>query len=86
MVKGVSKQVIVVNSPDKKLFDQAIFILSEGALKQSGVSDDVLLKEAKRIINLPDKTVTTRAPLRFVGSLLAGAGFTGAIWLLTAIL
>ena len=28
MVKGISRQVIVVHSPDPKLFEQAIFILS----------------------------------------------------------
>ena len=30
MVKGVSRQVIVVHSPDPKLFEQAIFILKDG--------------------------------------------------------
>ena len=29
MVKGISKQVIVVHSPDPKLFEQAIFILKK---------------------------------------------------------
>ena len=29
MVKGISRQVIVVQSPDPKLFDQAIFILRD---------------------------------------------------------
>ena len=32
MVKGISRQVIVVRSPDQKLFEQAIFILREEAL------------------------------------------------------
>ena len=27
MVKGISRQVIVVHAPDPKLFEQAIFIL-----------------------------------------------------------
>ena len=27
MVKGISRQVILVHSPDPKLFEQAIFIL-----------------------------------------------------------
>ena len=44
MVKGVSKQVIMVRSPDKKLFEQAIFILKEGARP---VTDEMLLREAK---------------------------------------
>ena len=32
MVKGISRQVIVVHSPDPKLFEQAIFILKDGAV------------------------------------------------------
>ena len=31
MVKGVTRQVIVVKSPDPKLFEQAIFIMREDA-------------------------------------------------------
>ena len=50
MVKGISRQVIVVHSPDPKLFEQAIFILRDG---QQGVTDEALLKEAKRLINAP---------------------------------
>ena len=36
MVKGISRQVIVVRSPDPKLFEQAIFILREDALGKDG--------------------------------------------------
>lgn len=39
MVKGISRQVIVVRSPDPKLFEQAIFILREDALGKDGMSD-----------------------------------------------
>ena len=45
MVKGISRQVIMVHSPDPKLFEQAIFILKEDAA-QNGVTDEALLKEA----------------------------------------
>ena len=48
MVKGISKQVIVVHSPDPKLFEQAIFILKEDA---QGVTDEQLLKEANRALH-----------------------------------
>ena len=51
MVKGISKQVIVVNSPDKKLFEQAIFILNENAVEKDGVTDEMLLKEAQQAIH-----------------------------------
>ena len=33
MVKGVTRQVVVVKSPDPKLFEQAIFLLREEALE-----------------------------------------------------
>ena len=45
MVKGVSRQVIVVKSPDEKMFEQAIFILRTDA---ESLSDEMLLKEAQR--------------------------------------
>ena len=53
MVKGISRQVIVVHSPDPKLFEQAIFILKDEAVGQEGVTDEALLKEAKKLISAP---------------------------------
>ena len=55
MVKGISKQVIVVHSPDPKLFEQAIFILKESAVGQEGITDAALLKEANRLIREPSQ-------------------------------
>ena len=45
MVKGTSRQVIVVQGTEPKLFEQAIFILRDNALG-AGISEDALLKEA----------------------------------------
>ena len=46
MVKGVSRRVIVVDSPDPQVFEQAIFILSgDGA----GVSQQQLVDQAVRV-------------------------------------
>ena len=39
MVKGISRQVIVVHSPDPKLFEQAIFILKDNAVGE-GITDE----------------------------------------------
>ena len=55
MVKGTSRQVIVVHAPEEKLFDQAIFILRENAVGEGGVSDEALLREAKRYLEVPGK-------------------------------
>ena len=43
MVKGISRQVIVVHAPEPKLFEQAIFMLKENAA-QEGVTDEALLR------------------------------------------
>ena len=83
MVKGVSRQVIVVHSPDPKLFDQAIFILKDEAVGQ-GITEEALLKEAQQVIRGPLK----KRKLRLYGPVWAcgGALVTGLAWLLTAIL
>ena len=83
MVKGISKQVIVVQNPDKELFDQAIFILKDGAVKQ-GVTEDALLREARQAIHDPEK----KRYLRYYGPVWAfgGAAATGLIWLVSSFL
>ena len=79
MVKGISRQVILVQSPETQLFEQAIFILKEDA---ATVSDEMLLREAKGIINSGKKRK------RYNGAFWAccGAAATGVIWLFTIFL
>ena len=83
MVKGISKQVIVVHAPDPKLFEQAIFILKEDAVGQ-GITDEELLKEARQVIHTPIRS----RKLRYYGPVWAcgGALVTGMVWLLTVLL
>lgn len=86
MVKGVSRQVIVVQCPDKKLFEQAIFILTEEAVA-SGVTDEMLLKQANAAIRC-----TKRKPRKSRSFLPApvwagaGAALTGLVWLISSLL
>jgi hypothetical protein len=83
MVKGISRQVIVVHSPDPQLFEQAIFILRDG---QKGVSDEALMKEAKRLISMSHSGKKNR--LFYAGPVWAcgGALLTCVVWLITALL
>ncbi len=83
MVKGVSKQVIVVHSPDKELFDQAIFILKDDAVSK-GITEEALLKEANQALRDPEK----KRYLRYYGPAWAcgGAAVTALVWLLTVVL
>lgn len=85
MVKGISRQVIVVQSPDQKLFEQAIFILKDNAVSEEGITDDALLKEARRLIqgSAPKKRkLSAYGPVWACG----GAVLTGLVWLLTVLL
>ena len=88
MVKGISKQVIVVRQPDAKLFEQAIFLLREDALG-AGVSDEELLRQANRAANRYLQSAGTGSPRRLwpkLAWMLAGAGATLLIWLGTVLL
>ncbi len=48
MVKGISRQIIVVKSPDKRMFEQAIFILREDAVENGGVTEEAIIEQANR--------------------------------------
>lgn len=86
MVKGISRQVIVVHSPDPKLFEQAIFILKDGAVGRDGITDEALLKEARQLIR--SDTGRNGRRLSAYGPVWAcgGAVLTGIAWLLTVLL
>lgn len=50
VVKGLNKRVVVIKSPDPKIFEQAIFIVREDYRSGSGREVDVL-KEAEKVAN-----------------------------------
>lgn len=81
MVKGISRQVIMVRSPDPQLFEQAIFILKDSAVKE-GITDEMLLKEAKQAIGREKKHgLGSRLFWAFLGAALAGGIFAVTLFL-----
>ena len=86
MVKGVSRQVIVVQSPDQKLFDQAIFILKDEAVGKSGITDEMLLKTANRLLHSSGNGNGGKRRLYGPAWACAGALTTALVWLLTVLL
>ena len=48
MVKGISRRVVVVDSPDQRFFEQAIFIVRNDAAGE-GVTSRELGEEARRV-------------------------------------
>jgi hypothetical protein len=91
MVKGVSKQVIVVKSPDGRMFDQAIFILREDALGEDGVDEETIIEQANRAASGYLQSAVTggrgshwRLPRPCWAA--AGGGLVGLAWLLSILL
>ena len=91
MVKGISKQVIVVKSPDPRFFEQAIFIVREDALGREGVTDEEILKEAGRVADGYARTGVPRVQ-RILGHIpLAaytafGALAVGVLWIVSSLI
>ena len=82
MVKGISRQVIVVDAPEPKLFEQAIFILKDDV--GEGVTDELLLKEAQQAIQGSARQRKKRFFYLYAAVWAAvGALITGGLWLLT---
>ena len=49
MIKGISRQVIVVRSPDRRFFEEAIFIVREGTVGSRGVTADQIVAQARQV-------------------------------------
>lgn len=62
MVKGITKQVIVVKTPVSGMFEQAIFILGDNVTDASSVDADGILSEACAIAD--DYVRTHCAPMQ----------------------
>ncbi len=82
MVKGVSRQVIVVHAPDPELFEQAIFILKDDAVGD-GMTQEKLLREAKQILYQEEWTGRKRHPILYT---LCGAALVATLWMLSLLL
>ena len=89
MVKGTSRRVIVVDSPDPKLFEQAIFIVKNEAFAKEGVTSQQVLGEACRIAQGYAARQTARTPVWkrvpwwgwiAAGAALAAAAIAMVIW------
>ena len=84
MVKGTSRQVVVVRAPDPELFDEAIFLVRADRSAEE-VSEEKLLAEANRAAKryVSERLSTGRREwlLRVAFAFLGAAAAIG-IWLL----
>ncbi len=81
VVKGTSKRVVVVKSPDPKFFEQAIFILREDIRARLGSDSSDVLREAQRVADnyvknyvSEPKNFLSRMPHSFFAALGAAGG------------
>ena len=90
MVKGISRRVVVVDSPDQRFFEQAIFIVRNDAAGE-GVTSRELVEEARRVARNYASGNHGRFS-RFWHNLspvvytLMGAAGIGLIWLIAALI
>ena len=90
MVKGISRRVVVVDSPDQRYFEQAIFIVRNDAAG-GGVSARELVEEARRVARNyagGDHGRFTRTWRNLTPAVytLLGAGGIGLVWMVAALL
>lgn len=90
MVKGISRRVVVVDSPDQRFFEQAIFIVRNDAAGE-GVTSRELVEEAKRVARSYAGSGHGRlsrawrdlSPALYT---LMGAAAIGLVWLVVALI
>lgn len=87
MIKGTSKRVVVVNNPDPKMFEQAIFIVREDVFKRPDRSKSDILREARQVADRyikstvlpPRRSLLLRLPGWVYAAL--GAALSVVVWL-----
>ena len=89
MVKGISRRVVVVDSPDQWYFEQAIFIVRNDAAGE-GVTAQALVEEARRVARNyagGDHGRFSRAWRELTPAVytLIGAGGIGLVWMLASL-
>ena len=86
VVKGISRRVIVIKSPDLHIFDEAIFIVKEEALRAGGVTSEEIIKQAQQVadnylrFNIKKNWFSKLPAPVFVAF---GAACTALVWLLS---
>lgn len=86
VVKGMNRRVVVVRSPDPRIFDEAIFIVKDEFLRSDPDGAQKLLEEARRAADdyVRRSGGERRRPFRRKWTPLyaaAGAAAAGAAWL-----
>ena len=81
VIKGTTRSVIVVKSPDPKVFEEAIFIVREDYMRSGGISRTKLLDDARRAadgyvgsLRRPKRSIVNMPALLIAISAVSGTG------------
>lgn len=90
MLKGVSRRVIVVRQPDRRFFEQAIFIVREDVAEEGGFTAQQVVEQARQVAEeyahrggeswWRAGVAPWRLRLRAVGYVALGALLATALW------
>jgi len=89
LVKGISRRVVVIRSPDKRIFEEAIFIVREDSVNAKSITGEMIIKEAQEIAdryvreNLKKPRLPKLPPLFFTA---LGVIITSAVWIATILI
>lgn len=86
VVKGTTRRVIVIKTPDKHIFDEAIFLVNDAVFRDGGVTSEDIIRQAQEVAEnyvrchirkkrLPDLPAPVFAVL--------GAALTGLVWFIS---
>ena len=89
MVKGMNRRVVIVESPDQRFFEQAIFLVRNDAAGE-GVTSQALVEEARRVASNyaggdHGRLSRTWRELKPAAYTTLGAGAMGLVWLLSVL-
>ena len=87
MVKGIAKRVVVIKSPDPKVFEQALFIVREDVKYPDGVSGEEIICQAQRVADRYIRGYRRHRHVKISGPvfMLLGGLLTSAVWILCLI-
>ena len=81
MVKGVSRRVIVVDSPDPRIFEQAIFILpTDGGGVSSRQLVDQAVRIARKTLSIVRQNIVFALAVKGLVLVLSALGYVGMWW------
>ena len=92
MVKGVLRKTVVVNPPEKGIFDQVIFVLKDSATQERALTQEQVLEMANRhleaFLDYENLTGRGKKKKRALGAACAAAGavVTAAVWAVSGFL